>query len=90
MPKGKYRKTLRAAEFRQYCDRKLKTITLSGNSKDRRKQLRSIYQSFPDAKITLRGPVVYKNINDKSVECEEANSARTIVFIEYPIEFKGV
>ena len=59
-----------------------KIVHLSGNAKDRRKQLRSIKKENPDCQISLTAYYVEKTINGEKVQCEDANTPRTIVIIK--------
>lgn len=66
---------------RFYGDESIRTVTLSGSSKDRRKQLRKLCKDNPDCKVTLHAPIVMKTLNGERVECDEANVVRTQVRI---------
>lgn len=52
---------------------------LSGNAKDRRKQLRKLRREYPD--YILEGKYVFKKIDGKRVAAEEANVPRTKVVL---------
>jgi hypothetical protein len=59
-----------------------KVTRLSGNAKDRRKQLRRITKDNPDCEIKVSASSVYKVIKGERVRCEDANTPRTIVVIK--------
>jgi hypothetical protein len=54
---------------------------LRGSSACRRKQFRAIQRQYPDNRIVRSAPIVYKSINDKHVEAEEANTPQTHVLV---------
>lgn len=54
---------------------------LLGNSRDRRKQLRSIRKANPNNIVEVSADSVIKVINGERLICEEANVPRTIVKI---------
>lgn len=60
------------------------TLSLTGSAACRRKQFRAIQRKYPDKKISRRAPSYITTINDKRVECDEANTPQThvIVYLE--------
>jgi hypothetical protein len=67
---------------------KEKTIefNLSGDSQNRRKQLRKIQREYPNCKIIRNAPITAKKLGDKRVACEDANTPQTHVVVFIPDE----
>ncbi len=56
------------------------TTMLTGNSRDRRKQLRKLQKQFPNC--VVEGSFTYKTLNGKRVAVEDANIPRTRVLLK--------
>ena len=56
------------------------TTMLTGNSRDRRKQLRKLQKQYPNC--VVEGSFTYKTLNGKRVAVEDANIPRTRVLLK--------